>query len=243
VGLGILLPEIRILEAPLLYRDYQEIDRVKESLFDDFAAAFEQKGFVLLGFAEGGFVYFFSKPDISKPDGLKAVKMWSWIGDPVATIFLDTFGINTVPLHVADVNTGLETGMINAFYAPPLAAIAFQWYTKIAYFLDYPMVNSTGALLIRRQTFERLSSQEKAVLKSSADKYCRKLVEISRRKNAEALQVITDAGIVRLEPSADQILMFKQNAEKTYIKNIPSLYSQELLNRVRALLAAYRSGK
>jgi TRAP-type C4-dicarboxylate transport system substrate-binding protein len=174
---------------------------------------------------------------------LKAVKMWTWLGDPVAAFFLDTFGINTVPLHIADVNTGLETGMINAFYAPPLAAIAFQWYTKIAYFLDYPMVNSTGALLIRKQTFERLSPREQAALKSSAAKYCRKLVEISRRQNGEALQVMTDAGIVRLAPSTDQISAFRQNAEKTYIKNIPSLYSQELLNRVRATLAAYRSGK
>ena len=59
VGLGVLLPEIRILESPLLFSDYSELDHVKEALFDRFARGFEKKGYVLLGFAEAGFVYFF----------------------------------------------------------------------------------------------------------------------------------------------------------------------------------------
>jgi TRAP-type C4-dicarboxylate transport system substrate-binding protein len=243
VGLGVVLPAIRILEAPLLFRDYAEIDRVKEILFDDFAAGFEKSGFVLLGFAEGGFVYFFSKNDLSSPEGLKTVKMWAWKGDPVARVFLETFDVNPIPLHVADVNTGLETGMINAFYAPPLAAVAFQWHTKIDYFLDYPMVNSTGALLMRKQTFDRLSPENQAVLKSSAKKYCHQLVEISRHQNREALEAMIAAGIVRVPPSEEQVRRFGENAEKTYAKHVPSLYSQALLDRVRQILATQRSGK
>jgi TRAP-type C4-dicarboxylate transport system substrate-binding protein len=243
VGLGVLLPAIRILEAPLLYRDYGEIDRVKDVLFDDFAAGFEESGFVLLGFAEGGFVYFFSQSDISTPEGLKAAKMWAWKGDPVATVFLETFGINAVPLHVADVNIGLETGMISAFYAPPLAAVAFQWHTKVSYLLDYPMVNSTCALVIRKQTFDRLSAEEQTVLKSSAATYCRRLVDITREQNAEALRAMTAAGLVPLTPSGAQIRSFEENAHKTYQKHVPSLYSRELLDRVRQILAAIRSGR
>ena len=34
-------------------------------------------------------------------------------GDPVAKTTLEAFGIKATPLHLADVNTGLETGMIN----------------------------------------------------------------------------------------------------------------------------------
>ena len=59
VGLGVILPEIRILEAPLLYHSYGEVDLIKEKLYDDFASKLEKKGFVLLGFAEAGFVLYF----------------------------------------------------------------------------------------------------------------------------------------------------------------------------------------
>ncbi len=169
--------------------------------------------------------------------------MWTWKGDPVAAAFLETFGIKTVPLHVADVATGLQTGMINAFYAPPLAAIAFQWHTHVGYLLDCPMVNSTGALLIRKPTFEGLSAPEQAALRSSAEDYCKRLVEMSRRDNAEALEVLRGAGIVRVAPDDAQVRSFSQNAERTYARNVPALYSQALLDRVRGILADHRSGK
>jgi len=81
-----------------------------------------KRGYVLLGFVEAGFVYFFSKKNMSGHDGLKNIRMWLWKSDTVAKTTLETFGIKTYPLHLADVNTGLETGMIDSFYSPPLAA-------------------------------------------------------------------------------------------------------------------------
>ncbi len=101
---------------------FQELDLVKEKLFTHFSAGFEKKGYVLLGFAEAGFVYFFSKKNIADEKIIKKIKMWVWKGDRVAETFLSTFGIKYVPLHLTDVNTGLETGMLDSFYAPPLGS-------------------------------------------------------------------------------------------------------------------------
>lgn len=241
VGLGVILPEVRILEAPLLFRSYEEVDFVKARLHDRFAQALASKGFVLLGFAEAGFVYFFSDPDPSGPGALREVKMWSWKGDPVAQTFLETFGIPTVPLHLADVNTGLETGMINAFYSPPLAAVAFQWYTRIRHMLDYPMVNSTGALLIDRRIFQRLSPEHRSLLLELGARYCRELVQQTRRDNREALAVLEESGIRFVAPSAEQVADFEKNARKTYEKNMGELYGRELFEQVRSLLEAHRA--
>jgi TRAP-type transport system periplasmic protein len=243
VGLGILVPAIRILEAPLLFHDYDEIDRVKEELYEVFEADFAKKGYVLLGFAEAGFVYFFSRTDISGPDELKRVKMWVWKGDPVAETFLETFGIRTYPLHLTDVNTGLETGMIDAFYSPPLAAIVFQWYSRIQYILDYPMVNSTGALLMKKNIFDKLAIENQEILRTTAKKYCNELIRLARRDNAEAMVVLKESGIKFLAPTTEQIASFEKNALKTYGKNIPDLYSKELFNKVQAILKKHRATK
>lgn len=240
VGLGMLAPSVRILEAPLLFRTYEEIDWVKDHLFDELSDRFAEQGYVLLGFAEAGFVYFFSKSDISDPAGLKKVKMWAWKGDPVAETFLKTFGITTYPLHVADVNTGLETGMIDSFYSPPLASIAFQWYAEIRYMLDYPMVNSTGAFIVKKQIFDALSQEHQQILRDEARKYCRELVRITRSDNAEARQVLKEAGIRFLSPTTGQIASFEENARITHMKNIPALYSKELYDTVQRLLKTYR---
>lgn len=243
VGLGILLPKIRILEAPMLYNNYEEIDLVKEKLYNEFSEDFAKRGYVLLGFIEAGFVYFFSKKSMSGHDGLENIRMWVWKSDAVAKTTLETFGIKTYPLHLADVNTGLETGMIDSFYSPPLAAIYFQWHLKIQYFLNYPMVNSTGALLVKKSIFDKLSKENQGIFKKTAKKYCRELIRIARRDNENAFAVLKKEGIIFESPSQKQITSFHEDAGKIYEKSIPQLYSRELFNRVQDILKTYRNSK
>jgi TRAP-type transport system periplasmic protein len=237
VGLGVLAPKIRILEAPLLYENYEQIDQVKKQLFTEFAQDLDKNGYVLLGFAEAGFVYIFSKTDLSDSKALSEIKMWSWKGDPVAETFLNLLGVKTYPLHLSDVNAGLETGMIDSFYSPPLAAVAFQWHAKIRYMLDYPVVNSTGALVMKKDVFNRISPQNREILKNLAGKYCDQLVHLTRKDNQEALTVMKNSGILFVSPTHEQILSFKKSAKNSYVQNIPKLYSQDLLDRVFKIIA------
>ncbi|WP_319409807.1 TRAP transporter substrate-binding protein DctP [uncultured Desulfosarcina sp.] len=241
VGLGLVLPEIRVLEAPLLFDSYEEIDYVKEKMFDNFAARFEEKGYVLLGFAEAGFVYLFSNQPIDSVDRLQQTRMWVWKGDRVAENFLNAFGVQGYPLQLADVNTGLETGMIDSFYSPPLAAVAFQWYARAKYMLDFPMVNSTGALLMNKRTFYELSPDNREIVSRLVRQYSAKLVQLTRKDNAEAVKVLSEAGIELIPPTPVQIASFKRSAQKNYEMSIPSLYSQELFDQIRGLLAEYRA--
>ena len=243
VGLGMVLPEIRVLEAPLLFDSYEEVDYVKERMFDDFAARFEEKGYVLLGFAEAGFVYLFSQRPLSSVADLKQTKMWVWKGDRVAENFLEAFGVQGYPLQLADVNTGLDTGMIDSFYSPPLAAVAFQWYARVRTILDFPMVNSTGALLMTKRAFYRLKPENREIVSRLVKQYSAELVRLTRRDNDEAMQVIQEAGIERISPTSEQIASFQRSAKKNYEMSVPSLYSQELLDRIRGLIADYRAGK
>ena len=241
VGLGLVLPEIRVLEAPLLFDSYAEIDYVKEKMFAEFAARFEEKGYVLLGFAEAGFVYLFSQQALDSVASLQKTKMWVWKGDRVAENFLEAFGVQGYPLQLADVNTGLDTGMIDSFYSPPLASVAFQWYARVRYMLDYPMVNSTGALLMTKRSFDRINPENREIVRRLVREYAVELVRLTRRDNAEALQVLGEAGIERLAPTPEQIASFKSSAQRNYEMSVPSLYSQELLDRIRGLIAEYRA--
>ncbi len=235
VGLGIILPEIRVLESPLLFSGDEAIDTVREQMFDTFAAAFEKKGFVLLGFTEGGWVYLFSARDLSRMDQIQSCKMWVWQGDRIAELFLETCGVRTTPLHVADVNTGLETGMIDSFYAPPLAAVAFQWYVRVHYMLDLPVTNATAAFLMNKRTMAGLPADHQKILQATARKYCRKLVALTRRDNREALGVLQAQGIQLVTPTAQLTAEIQNYARKSYAKCIPDIYPQSLFDQVAGM--------
>jgi TRAP-type C4-dicarboxylate transport system substrate-binding protein len=232
VGLGIVLPEIRVLESPLLWNADEAVDAVREQMFDTFAAAFEKKGFTLLGFTEGGWVYLFSARDISRPEEFRSCKMWLWQGDRTAELFLNTSGVRTTPLHVADVNTGLETGMIDSFYAPPLAAVAFQWYVRVRYMLDLPITNATAAFLMNRKSMEALPADHQKILRSVARKYCQKLVALTRQDNREAMAILKAQGLQVVTPTAQLAREIEENARKAHAQSIPDLFPQALFDQV-----------
>ncbi len=119
VGLGAVLPAVRVLELPLLFQNPGEVDYVTATMEEKFARAFEEQGFVLLAFAEAGFVHLFSKKAIRHREDLNRVKIWTWQGDPLALAMFRAYQVAPVPLALPEVLPSLQTGLIDAFYAPP----------------------------------------------------------------------------------------------------------------------------
>ncbi|MBW2009937.1 MAG: TRAP transporter substrate-binding protein DctP [Deltaproteobacteria bacterium] len=118
VGLGKILPMVRVLDLPFLFRNKTEIDRVHESLREYFKPAFRKKGFEFLAWAEVGNVHIFSKVPIRKVTDLSRLKVWTWTGDPVAKATFTRMGVNPIPLAVTDVTTAPSPGCAGPSVAP-----------------------------------------------------------------------------------------------------------------------------
>ncbi|HLE31925.1 MAG TPA: TRAP transporter substrate-binding protein DctP, partial [Bacteroidota bacterium] len=84
VAMGEIASKVRILDSPFLFRTYDEIDYIYDQYDTEFRQAFEEGGYVLLGWAEVGFVHVFTNVRVAKPQEMKSLKMWSWEGDPIA---------------------------------------------------------------------------------------------------------------------------------------------------------------
>jgi TRAP-type C4-dicarboxylate transport system substrate-binding protein len=240
IGMGVLVPEVRVLESVLLFRDHAEVDRVRSALFDEFARRFEAKGYVLLGFFEAGFTYIFTSRPIEGVADIEQTRMWIWKGDEIAARYVSVLGMEAVPLHMTDVNTGLETGLIEGFYAPPLAAMALQWYARVGHVLDYPLVNSCGGFLVTKRAFGRLSSDHQQLLREVVKRYCAKLVATTRVENAQAKTIMAGAGLTFTPPSDAVKAYLHAAAETAAEKNVPVIYSKKLYSQVAALAAEGR---
>src|SRR5262249_490211 len=133
VGLSKIQPAILIQQLPMLFRNYKELDCLREKMSDKFSAMMDEKGFVVLGYGDVGFAYLFLNKEAKSPDDLKDVKFWAWTDDPVSRQLIDFAGLRSVPLGLPDVLSSLQTGLIDAFVTAPYAAIALQWFTKAKY--------------------------------------------------------------------------------------------------------------
>ena len=237
VGFGQILPMVRVLDLPFLFRNDNEIDLVHQELRQFFSKGFKKRGFELLAWAEVGNVYLFSKKPIKKVEDLRGLRVWAWSGDPIAKETFAAMGVNPILLAITDVTTALNTGMINTVYAPPLGAIALQWYTSMSYIMSLPLAHSTGAVLISSKYFNKLPQDLSKILTSAFDKAMIKLTSTLREQNKEAFQLIRDSGLTIISaPSGPSLNEFYKIHEQVARKLTDKIYPKEVLEQVYNIL-------
>jgi TRAP-type C4-dicarboxylate transport system substrate-binding protein len=243
VGMGEIAPKVRILDAPFLARSYEESDYLYQKFDGEFRQAFEEGGFVLLGWAEVGFVHVFTNVPITRPDDLKRIKMWAWEGDPVADAIFRTLGVSPIPVAFPDVMTSLQTGLIDAFYAPPYAAVALQWHTRAKFVVDVPLAISAGAVLMAKRAFDRLSPDLQEILLRNGTIYMSKLTQISRKDNREAFQQLTKAGLRVQKVDGNDVAYYVDVGRRARRALVGRLYNEEFLVRVERALEEFRNNR
>jgi len=194
-GIGYIYSPVRVLEIPFLFRSYDEVDHVRALLMPEIRKGFRDNGFELLGWMEVGFIQLFSKYPIYSLEDMRKRRIWLWQGDPLGTAFFTASGISPVPLPITEVFTSLSTGLIDTTIAPPLGAIALQWFSKTAYMTEIPVMDGIGGLLVSRRFFDKLPADLQELLRRTGDEAGRRLLVETRRDNEKSLQVLKQHGI------------------------------------------------
>lgn len=233
-------PKVRILDTPFLFKSYAEADHTYENFSKEFDQAFEEHGYVNLGWAEVGFVYVFTNTPVKAPQDMKGVKMWMWEGDPIAEATFKALGVNPIPLSITDVFTSLQTKLIDGVYAPPLAAIALQWFTRVKYMLDVPLADAAGAVVISKKKFDELPKDLQEILLRNGKIYMRKLTELTRQD--KSIETLKKHGITIVEPPSKEVLAsYEEVGKKARRLLAGKLFSEDLMNRVEKAVLDYRT--
>jgi len=240
VGLGEIAPKIRILDTPFLVRNSAEIDNLYTVLENDFRAAFEENGYVVLGLVEIGFVYIFSNSPIQKLEDVQKVKMWVWEGDPVAETAFTSMNIKPIPLSIDNVRTSLQTGLVNAFYTTPYACISLQWFSQVKYMVDFPLTCSNGAVVISKKYFDNLPSDLQEILIRNGKKYMAKLTTLGRKDNENSLVELKKRGIIFTKVDEQNAKEYMETGSRARKMLVGKLYDEAFLNKVESTLEQYR---
>lgn len=240
-GIGEISKSARILDAPFLFKNQDEVDHILETFDEELRKEFENGNFVLLGWAEVGSVYIITKTPVTKINDLHSVKMWEWEGDPVADATFKTIGINPIQLSITDVLTSLQTGLITGAYASPLAIVSLQWNTATNYLMEYPLTNSSGAVVISKREFDKIPADLQHILLKHGKTFMRKLTEQSRKDNVKSLETLKKNKMNFLRPDANELKSYDEIGRKARQSMVGKLYSQDLLTRVEKTLADFRA--
>ena len=243
-GLGQVVSEIKVTELPYHFRNYDEVEYVRSDLRPTMEQLFEERGFVVLGWNEIGFVYTFSKVPITSIEIARQQKWWMWEGDVLSRAMFDAFGITPVPLNFKDVMTSLSTRLIDTASSTPYGAVAMHWYERFEYMNEHPTTNVQGATIVSQRIWNRVSPEYRQKIIDICRPYFARLSLHTREQDRKSIEVLKKAGIqiVPFDPGKNQerFNFVFETSEKARENLVGQLYSRELLDRMLVLREEYR---
>jgi TRAP-type C4-dicarboxylate transport system substrate-binding protein len=242
-GLSGIFSEMDVFQIPFLFEGFDEVDYVLEKMDAFFKKGLQDKGYILLGWSEAGFIRLLSTHPIASLDDLRKAKVWTWEEAPMAKAIFDEAGVSAIPLSLPDVMVGLQTGLVEVVYAPPSGAISLQWFTKTRYMTEVPLMYLIGGVVIKKNVFKKLSSDHQKALMELCAKYMDRIKLAVRQENQDAIKVMVKHGVKLIYPSADQIEAFKQVSRKAMDSQTGKSFSAKVKNEIIRYLEEYRKGK
>ena len=234
-------PDSQIYSLPMLFRDYKEMDYVRSRMDRRVKRGLEKGGFVTFGFSEGGFAYIMSKKPIKTIEDFRRSKVWVPEGDLITHAVFKNVGVTPIPLPIADVYTGLQTGLIDTIGASPIGAIVLQWHTQVKYVTDTPLMYLYGVLAIERRAFNRIKPADRKIVREVMGQVFAELNKQNRIDNENAKVALVQQGLKFIPMDKDEFRHLKAKVAETRLQlGKKGMYTDSMYKRLIGHLVKYR---
>ena len=243
-GLGRVDSSIQSLGLPMQFKSLAEVDYVRDRIDPVLKQQMEASGFVILGITEGGFVRILSKQPMQDLESLRNSKVWVPEGDRIGQTVFRALGITPISLPISDVFTGLQTGLIETVAVNPTSAIAFQWHTSTAYMTELPITYLIGVLAVQKKAFDKLSSDDQAVVREEMGKVFARMDDLNRKDNAAARSALQQQGITFVTPNPGERERWKAISDRSIDEMMAKgIISADVVGQVREQLQSFRNSQ
>ena len=169
--LGNFVPEVKIVDIPFLFRDYDHARKVMDGpIGQDLQKKMEAKGLINLAWTENGFRHMTnSKRAINQATDANGLKMRT-MENKVHMDGYKTFGILPTPMPFPELFTALQQGTVDG-QENPIPVILSSKFSQVQKHLSLTgHVYSPAALILSPVVWNKLSAGDKAVFSEAAKK-------------------------------------------------------------------------
>ena len=200
VGLAQIDRSVTALQyMPMMFRDWDDVDLVREKLRPDLERRLRDAGYVVMFWADAGWVRYFSKKPINRLQDLKSLRVYASSGDPESVELMKAY-YTPVVLEPDQILLGLRNGMIDALPVPAFLANFSQIPTYAPYMLDLRWAPITGALVVTTKAWNKLDPATQAWLRETSDRAGYEMRRASRAEDEQAVQAMKDKMGLKIVP-------------------------------------------
>lgn len=241
IGLSHIDPAVSCLQLPMLLSSYEELDYVRDGIAAELERRIEQKGFKVVHWADGGWVYVFSIKPAPTPTDLRPMRLFTSAGDPETEKLYSELGFRVVPMPSTDLVYQLQTGKLDAFAMPPLFAQLQQLYRLAPHMTDVRWTPLVGGTVIRLDVWNRLPREHHDALASVARQAGERLRPDIRRLGDASIGEMQKRGlkVVTVDPNTRRL--WEKEAETAYPRLRGRTCPAEIFDRVVRLRDEFRA--
>ena len=237
-----LMPSMRVLALPGLFRSREEAAYVIQSLRPLLVDEMERAGYTLLITSGLGPTVIFSRQPIRTFSELRAAPLWTWDLNPVEPAAERAMGLNVAPAGLLAAGPAYSSRRVDGFIAVPEAALAFQWSTQAHYITDLRTRYLTSCVVLSNRAFDRLPIEQQNIVRDELAKSDARFEELGRHMDDELLGTLfARQGLVPVPVTPSFRSQFLDEARQAR-RRLGNLVPPSLIARVERMLADYRAG-
>lgn len=205
VGLAQIERSVTALQyMPLMFHDWDDVDLVRERLRPDLEKRLRDAGYIVMFWADAGWVRYFSNKPIQHIKDMKSLRVYASSGDPQSVELMKTY-YTPVVLEPDQILLGLRNGMIDALPVPAFLANFNQVPTYAPYMLDLRWAPITGALVVTEKAWSKLDPATQAWLRESSERAGKEMRRASRAEDEQAVQAMKDKLGLKVMPMTPEV--------------------------------------
>ncbi|HSQ34550.1 MAG TPA: TRAP transporter substrate-binding protein DctP [Candidatus Binatia bacterium] len=239
IGITKINPDAFVLNTPFLFSSEKEMSFVLGRLVPIFEKQIKEKGYQTIIWTMSGWVNFFSKYPVLYPQDLKKQKLAISTGEPEMEQAWKKSGYHTVPTELKDMMMALQSGMIEAFYLPPLLAGAGQYFPFAPHMYSLKITPLVGGMVIANRVWEKIPEGFKEPMLAAVRKIEAKLTGKTDALELEALATMKKNGLIIHEAPADSLPQWKEAANKGLDELVGKVFSREIYEKLLEILKEY----
>lgn len=228
-------------EMPLVFADLDEVDYVRTHMQAMISERLRRKGFVVLFWADAGWVRFFSRNPAMAPEEFRRQKVFVTASSRHQADLMKSLGYDAVPLEFSDALTSLKTGMIDVIPTAPFHALAGQYFTVAKHMLELNWVPLVGALVVTAKEWDALPPETQIAFAKAAAEAGAEIQKRGRAESDQAVAAMKKRGLVThaLTPQARR--EWEKVAKSLYPSIRGSRVPADVFDEVQRLLLTRRA--
>jgi len=242
-GLTKIYSDFYVLNLPFTFNSEKEFLHVAGKMNPIFEEGIEKKGYKVVIWSMAGWVHFFSKHKIEYPKDLKRHKLSFTTGEPEREQVWKKSGYQVIPNDMSDLMMGLQSGMVNAFYLPPLVAASGQYFPLAPNMLSLKIAPIYGGIVISKKKWKQIPDKFKPKLMALAQKISIDLKNKTASLEQEAVDTMKKHGLKIHSLPADGMVKWRAAVEKGFKSLINKVFSRQIYEKMIEYLKNFRTNK